>query len=152
MINAAKRMRLAAIEKAEAKKIMKVKDAEAEAESKYLSGVGVSRQRKAIVNGLKESVTEFQDGVAGTTASDVMQLVMMTQYLDTIKDSSAHGNSTLFIPGNPGGLNDMQGQIRQGLMEASFVSGEGRGYLREVGVGAKNRVAPAGGSATGEEC
>jgi len=125
-INAAKRMRLAAIEKAEANKIMKVKDAEADAESKYLSGVGVSRQRKAIINGLKESVNEFQGGVAGTTASDVMQLVMMTQYLDTIKDSTAHGNSTLFIPGNPGGLNDMQTQVRQGLLESSFARGAQR--------------------------
>merc|ERR1711865_336894 len=92
-------------------------------ESKYLSGMGVSRQRKAIIQGLKESVNEFQGGVAGTTASDVMQLVMMTQYLDTIKDASAHGNSTIFIPGNPGGLNDMQTQVRQGLLEASVTNG-----------------------------
>jgi regulator of protease activity HflC (stomatin/prohibitin superfamily) len=124
-INASKRLRVAAVEKAEASKIMKVKDAEADAEAKYLSGVGVSRQRKAIINGLKESVNEFQgrpheDGVENTSSSDVMQLVMMTQFLDTIKDASAHGNSTLFLPGNPGGLNDMQGQIRQGLLEASF--------------------------------
>jgi regulator of protease activity HflC (stomatin/prohibitin superfamily) len=35
-INASKRLRLAAVEKAEASKIMKVKDAEAEAEAKYL--------------------------------------------------------------------------------------------------------------------
>jgi hypothetical protein len=87
--------------------------------------VGVSRQRKAIINGLKESVNEFQGhphegGVEGTSSSDVMQLVMMTQYLDTIKDSSAHGNSVIFLPGNPGGLNDMQAQVRQGLLEASF--------------------------------
>lgn len=122
-INAAKRLRAAAVEKAEAAKIMKVKDAEAEAESKYLSGMGVSRQRKAIINGLKESVNEFQGGVAGTSASDVMQLVMMTQYLDTIKDATAHGNSTMFLPGNPGGLNDMQSQVRQGLLEASMVEG-----------------------------
>jgi regulator of protease activity HflC (stomatin/prohibitin superfamily)/ubiquitin len=125
-INSAKRLRMAAIEKAEASKIMKVKDAEAEAESKYLSGMGVSRQRKAIIMGLKESVNEFQGGVAGTTASDVMQLVMMTQYLDTIKDATAHGNSTMFLPGNPGGLNDMQSQVRQGLLEASMISGDTR--------------------------
>ena len=97
-INAARRMRIAAVEKAEAAKIMKVKDAEAESESKYLAGVGISRQRKAIINGLKESVNEFQDGVSGTSAHDVMQLVMMTQYLDTIKEASGHGNSTVFIP------------------------------------------------------
>lgn len=121
-INASKRLRLAAIEKAEANKIMKVKDAEADAESKYLSGVGVSRQRKAIIDGLKDSVNEFRDNVSGTTSSDVMQLVIMTQYLDTIKDATAHGNSTMFLPGHPGGINDMQGQIRQGLLEASFVN------------------------------
>lgn len=118
-INSARRLRMAAMEKAEASKIMKVKDAEAESESKYLQGMGVSRQRKAIINGLKESVNEFQGGVDGTSAHDVMQLVMMTQYLDTIKDASGHGNSTVFIPGNPGGVNELQGQIRQGLMEAS---------------------------------
>jgi len=78
-INAAKRLRMAASEKAEAKKIMAVKAAEADSESKYLSGMGVSRQRKAIINGLKDSVNEFQDGVSGTSAADVMQLVMMTQ-------------------------------------------------------------------------
>ena len=45
-INAAKRNKQAAAEKAEADKILLVKAAEAEAESKYLSGVGVARQRK----------------------------------------------------------------------------------------------------------
>jgi hypothetical protein len=33
-----------------------VKAAEAEAEAKYLSGVGVAKQRKAIVDGLKSSI------------------------------------------------------------------------------------------------
>jgi len=121
-INAAKRLRMAASEKAEAKKIMAVKAAEADSESKYLSGMGVSRQRKAIINGLKDSVNEFQDGVSGTSAADVMQLVMMTQYLDTIGHASGHGNSTLFVPGTPGGLNDLQSQMRQGMLEASMTA------------------------------
>ena len=38
-----------------------------------------ARQRKAIVDGLKESVLEFNDGVAGTSPADVMQLMMVTQ-------------------------------------------------------------------------
>merc|ERR1712146_617042 len=45
------------------------------------SGQGVARQRQAIVEGLKNSVLEFNDGVAGTTPADVMQLMMVTQYL-----------------------------------------------------------------------
>merc|ERR1719261_1900387 len=58
-ISAQRRMRLAAQEKAEAEKIIIVKRSEAEAEAKYLAGVGVARQRKAIVDGLKDSVLEF---------------------------------------------------------------------------------------------
>ena len=42
-----------------------MKAAEAEAESKYLSGVGVSRQRKAIVDGLRDSVQTFSDTIDG---------------------------------------------------------------------------------------
>jgi hypothetical protein len=40
---AAARMRLATNEKAEAEKIIQIKRAEGEAESKYLSGVGITR-------------------------------------------------------------------------------------------------------------
>lgn len=42
-----------------------VKAAEAEAEAKYLSGVGVSRQRKAIVDGLRDSVDLFSKTIDG---------------------------------------------------------------------------------------
>ena len=52
-INAAKRLKESAYNRAEGEKIIKVKRAEAEAESMYLSGVGVSKQRHAIMNGLK---------------------------------------------------------------------------------------------------
>jgi len=47
-INSSKRLKYAVAEKAEGDKILQVKAAEAEAESKYLSGVGVAKQRKAI--------------------------------------------------------------------------------------------------------
>ena len=52
-INASKRMKEAAYQRAEGEKVLKVKRAEAEAESMYLSGVGVARQRKAIMEGLR---------------------------------------------------------------------------------------------------
>lgn len=38
------------------KNSLQVKSAEAEAEAKYLSGVGVAKQRKAIVDGLRTSI------------------------------------------------------------------------------------------------
>jgi regulator of protease activity HflC (stomatin/prohibitin superfamily) len=53
-INSSKRLKFAVAERSEGEKILKVKSAEAGAEALYLSGVGVSRQRKAIVEGLRE--------------------------------------------------------------------------------------------------
>ncbi|KAK6118317.1 hypothetical protein DH2020_047888 [Rehmannia glutinosa] len=78
-INAAARLRLAANEKAEAEKILQIKKAEGEAESKYLSGLGIARQRQAIVDGLRDSVLAFSENVPGTTAKDVMDMVLVTK-------------------------------------------------------------------------
>ena len=81
-INASRRLREANKEKAEADKIVQVKAAEADAESKYLSGVGVARQRQAIVGGLQDSIIEFSGEIQGTTPKDVMDLLLVTQYFD----------------------------------------------------------------------
>uniref|UniRef100_A0A803RBI8 Hypersensitive-induced response protein 1 n=1 Tax=Cannabis sativa TaxID=3483 RepID=A0A803RBI8_CANSA len=102
-INAAARMRLATNERAEAEKIIQIKRAEGEAESKYLSGVGIARQRQAIVDGLRESVVGFSLNVPGTTAKDVLDMVLLTQYFDTMKEIGATSkSSTVFIPHGPG--------------------------------------------------
>ena len=82
-------MRVAANEKAEAEKIIQIKRAEGEAESKYLSGVGIARQRQAIVDGLRDSVLGFSVNVPGTTAKDVLDMVLITQYFDTMKEIDA---------------------------------------------------------------
>jgi len=98
-INAAQRMREAALEKAEADKILVVKAAEADAESKYLNGTGVSRQRQAIVDGLRDSINDFSNDIPGTTASDVMNMMMTVQYLDMLRDVGNNpGNQTIFLP------------------------------------------------------
>jgi len=85
-INSSKRLKFAVAERAEGEKILKVKSAEAEAEAKYLSGVGVAKQRKAIVDGLKSSIVDFTDGVKGSTSKDTLDLLLLTQYFDCIKD------------------------------------------------------------------
>jgi len=118
-INAAARMRMATQDKAEAEKILQIKRAEAEAESKYLSGLGIARQRQAIVDGLRESVLAFSDNVPGTTAKDVMDMVLVTQYFDTMKEIGASSkSSSVFIPHGPGAVRDVAGQIRDGLLQA----------------------------------
>ncbi|KAG7979390.1 hypothetical protein I3843_05G128800 [Carya illinoinensis] len=119
-INAAARMRVAANEKAEAEKIMQIKHAEGDAESKYLAGLGIARQRQAIVDGLRDSVLAFSENVPGTTSKDVMDMVLVTQYFDTMKDIGASSKSnSVFIPHGPGAVKDIAAQIRGGLLQAN---------------------------------
>lgn len=72
-------MRVAIKEKAEAEKILQIKKAEAEAESKYLSGLGIAWQRQSIVDGLQDSAIGFSENVPGTSPKDVMDMVLVTQ-------------------------------------------------------------------------
>lgn len=122
-INAAQRLRVAAVEQAEADKIRVVKAAEAEAESKALQGTGIANQRKAIIDGLRESVENFSASINSATPQDVMNLVMMTQYFDTIKDvSNSSKTNTILIPHSPAGMNDLSEQIRNAMVTAQEIS------------------------------
>jgi len=116
-INAARREQEAALAKGEAARIMAVKNAEAEAQSKKLQGEGIANQRKAIIDGLRESVETFTQAVPGSRAEDVMMLVVMTQYLDTMKEIGASSRSnTILIPHTPGALADLYSQIRSAIL------------------------------------
>eukprot|EP00301_Raphidiophrys_heterophryoidea_P014767 c23227_g1_i1.p1 GENE.c23227_g1_i1~~c23227_g1_i1.p1 ORF type:complete len:297 (-),score=98.92 c23227_g1_i1:401-1246(-) len=115
-INANKRHKEAATERAEADKILVVKAAEAHAESQYLSGVGVAKQRKAIVDGLRDSVNEFSGHVEGTGPREVINLLMVTQYFDMLDAIGVKSkSSTIFIPHNPSSVLDLQNQLLAGL-------------------------------------
>src|SRR5271165_2831142 len=116
-INAAQREREATVSRAETNKLLLVKQAEAEAESKRLQGEGIANQRKAIISGLKDSVEDFAKTVPGSSPQDVMQLVLMTQYFDTLKEIAGNDRSnTVLIPHTPNTLKDLFGQIRNAIM------------------------------------
>src|SRR5713226_9084071 len=116
-INAAQREREATVSRAETNKMLLVKLAEAEAESKRLQGEGIANQRKAIITGLKDSVEDFAKTVPGSTPQDVMQLVLITQYFDTLKDIAANDHSnTILIPHTPNTLTDLFSQIRNAII------------------------------------
>lgn len=122
-INEQQRLRMAAQEKGEAEKILRVKNAEAEAESMKLQGMGVAAQRKAIIDGLKQSIQEFQEGISGVSAADVMGLVMMAQYYDTLKEIGAKDKSSvILLPHSPGGLKDIASQLREGIITGNLAS------------------------------
>jgi regulator of protease activity HflC (stomatin/prohibitin superfamily) len=116
-INAAQREQVAATARGEAEKILKVKQAEAEAQSKALQGQGIANQRKAIIEGLKDSVEAFSKAVEGSTPHDVMMLVLVTQYLDTMKEIGASDKSnTLFVSHSPAAIGDLFRQMQEAIM------------------------------------
>jgi len=118
-INAAQREQVAANARGEAEKILVVKKAEAEAESKALQGQGIANQRKAIIEGLQGSIDQFKKAVEDATTSQVMQLVMVTQYFDTIKSiGESDKTNTLFLSHAPGAVRDISDQILQSMLTA----------------------------------
>lgn len=121
-INAAQRQRVAAQERGEAEKILKVKHAEGEAASKALQGKGIADQRMAIINGLRESIEMFKAGVPGVSEHDVMQMVLLTQYFDTLKEIGASNRSTtILLPHSPSSVKDLGDQIRDGMIAATQI-------------------------------
>lgn len=112
-INAAQRQREAAIALAEAEKIKIVKQAEGEAESKRLQGVGVANQRNAIVEGL---VTQYKMMNEAGCQENVQEILLMTQYFDTLAEISRNSQTkTIMIPSNPGGFAGTLEELRNAL-------------------------------------
>jgi regulator of protease activity HflC (stomatin/prohibitin superfamily) len=123
-INAAQREQVAANARGEAEKILVVKKAEAEAESKALQGQGIANQRKAIIEGLQVSIEQFQKVVDGASSKDVMQLVMVTQYFDTLKSiGESDKTNTLFLSHSPGSVKEVSEQILESMLIAGRANG-----------------------------
>lgn len=120
-INTAQRLRVAATEKGEAEKILKVKQAEAEAESCILHGKGVAGQRQAIIEGLCQSVDEFVKQT-GTTPAHVMDMVLLIQYIDTLKDIGSNSKSNVvFVPHNPSNFSSLGDQLRETIFASDLL-------------------------------
>ena len=123
-INAAQREQVAANARGEAEKILVVKKAEAEAESKALQGQGIANQRKAIIEGLQVSIEQFQKVVDGASSRDVMQLVLVTQYFDTLKSiGESDRTNTLFLSHSPSSVKEVSDQILDSMLVAQRANG-----------------------------
>jgi regulator of protease activity HflC (stomatin/prohibitin superfamily) len=120
-INAAKRNKEAIAEDAEGRKIAKIKDAEADKESKRLQGEGIADQRLAIIKGFADSVEDFSNTLSDVSPIEIMQFVLLTQHYDTIKDIGEK-NSAIIVPYNPGNLQNLQQQLMEGNLMADEIN------------------------------
>src|ERR1700733_16224021 len=116
-IQTQQRLQVAAAAKGEANKILVVKNAEAEAESKRLQGEGIAKQRRAIIDGLSASIEMFKGKVDGVSSTDVLNLVLLTQYFDTMKEIGvSSGSKVILIPHSPAGMSELVEQLRGAII------------------------------------
>jgi regulator of protease activity HflC (stomatin/prohibitin superfamily) len=125
-INAARREKVATEARAEANKITLVRQAEAKA----LAGQGVARERKAIVDGLRESVLNFEEGVHGVDPHEVMALLMMTLYFDALRDIGAVSN-TIRMPHSPSAVTDLYAQLRNAITVGNLAANSAASIVEE---------------------
>jgi regulator of protease activity HflC (stomatin/prohibitin superfamily) len=113
-VESANRDRAAAQTRAEANKFVLVKAAEAEAESKALQGQGIARQRAAIVQGLRDSIGQTGEEL---DPEKVSELLLITQYFDTLEKMASSRGQVIFVPHSEGG-GDMASNMRDGILQA----------------------------------
>jgi regulator of protease activity HflC (stomatin/prohibitin superfamily) len=89
-------LRKAAENKGEATKIQAIKEAEAEKERKRLQGEGIALEREAIAEGLRRSVETMQK-ITNQTSAEIMAILNLTQYLDTLKTVGGSNNSKVIF-------------------------------------------------------
>ena len=74
----------------------------------------MARQRKAIVEGLQSSVANFSNEVEGATPKDVMDVLLLSQYFDTL---SAVGANQLFLEHDPATVAELQKSVQLSFLK-----------------------------------
>jgi len=116
-INTEMRLREAAQFQAETRKILAIREAEAQSESKRLQGEGTAKQRLAIIEGLRKGIDDMSKST-DSSPKEAMQYVLITQYFDTLREIGTSPNKgTLFLPHMPSSVNDIANQLKTSFLE-----------------------------------
>jgi regulator of protease activity HflC (stomatin/prohibitin superfamily) len=122
-VNTQQRLQMAATAEGEKKKILVIKDAEAQAAYKALQGKGIADQRREIVKGYKDSIADFQSAILGASPKEIMDMVIITQYFDTLEKLGGDARSkVVFLPSSPGAVGEFMNQIRTSVASAEEVT------------------------------
>jgi len=114
---ASKRLQEAAQNEAQADFIRSVKIAEAQKQTRLLQGEGLALERKAIIEGLAESILGLKNAT-GVSSQSVMTIVMMNQYMDTMRSMAKDGSSkVIFVNPSADGMQNYIQQVSQMISE-----------------------------------
>lgn len=116
-VKTTERQKEAAMNEGESRKILMVKEAEADQESKRLQGLGLAQQREEVAKGLKRSVDQFKAALGEKAdPNEIMNIILMTNYFDTLKSIGEGPNAkVLMMDGTPEGLKTVRQQIISGI-------------------------------------
>jgi regulator of protease activity HflC (stomatin/prohibitin superfamily) len=146
-INAAQRNQVAAAAQGDAQKTLAVKKAEGERETMRLQGEGVAAERKAIAEGLHESLEIIAQH--GLDPREAMALVALTQYTDMVRAlGEASNTNTILLPHSPSGVGDLMTQIRDGILVGDITGDTirpGAAVKQGSRIGPGNAPPPPGG-------
>jgi regulator of protease activity HflC (stomatin/prohibitin superfamily) len=149
-INAAQRNQVAASAQGDAQKTLAVKKAEGERETMRLQGEGVAAERKAIAEGLHESLEIIAQH--GLDPREAMALVALTQYTDMVRALGEAGNTnTILLPHSPSAVGDLMTQIRDGILVGDITGDTikpGAPIKPGTRLGPGNAPPPGGGAGT----
>ncbi|MDE5422518.1 hypothetical protein L3073_09900 [Ancylomarina sp. DW003] len=116
-INEQKRLRQAAEEKGEADKILIIKAAEAEKESKKLQGEGVALQQMAVLKGREKAIKDLTVGT-NMQIKDATELVMKLIDQDTLISMGEKNQNVIFMTSDLG----MKGKVMEAMVGADVVT------------------------------
>lgn len=108
---ASQQLRKAAENKWEASKIQAVKEAEGEKERKRLQWEWIALEREAIAQWLQKSV-EIVRQATWQNSSEILAILTLTQYLDTLKNIwSTQNSKVIFMDTSVGKTSDLMSQL-----------------------------------------
>lgn len=114
-IQKVQRLRVAAEDAAETKKLTRVRAAEGVCAARRLAGEGLAEQRKAIVAGLVQSMKDVRTDVPSLTAEDAAAMLLMNQYYDTLRAVASKSKKKVLVWETTGGLERVSKQLTSGL-------------------------------------
>ena len=94
------KMKEAALNEAEAKRITMVKEAEADKESKKLLGEGMAEQRMAISKGFKDSIEEIKASDSSLTGKDILKFLLDSARIETLEKVGKNNSKVIYLNEN----------------------------------------------------
>jgi regulator of protease activity HflC (stomatin/prohibitin superfamily) len=84
--------------RAEMNKVMVTKRAEAESEVKRLQGVGAANMQAGVSGGMGALMTEWESGGRDTKPSEIIAMMLMQSWMDTMKGLAAGKGHAVMMP------------------------------------------------------